>query len=209
MPRPHANGARRTRGSWTPRIIGIGAVVLVAIFGAIAYLVASPAIASRHPEHLSTRVLSVQTVGIVGQVPAGASGNSLRLLTITDGGIQFGPMPPAELEQGNPQWTADTMVGGTYIFIYAPSGKCLASTGQRQPVLTLKRCDLGPQQRWQRAKHTTQSAAHEYGQYRNLGSGRCLSTGAALDDQADDSAALASCGSPAPARQLASFWWAA
>jgi hypothetical protein len=182
-------------------------VVLIAIFGAIAYLVASPASASRHPEHLSSRVLSVQTVGIVGQVPVGSGGASLRLLAVTGGSLQFGPMPPADLEQGNPQWTADTMVGGTYIFIYAPSGKCLASTSRQ--VLTLQRCDLGPQQRWQRPARTVQSDGHVYGQYRNLGADRCLSTGAALDDQGDNSSALTACSKPARARQLMSFWWAA
>jgi Ricin-type beta-trefoil lectin domain-like len=197
---------RRTRGSWTPRIIGIGAVVLVAIFGAIVYLVASPARASRHPEQLSTRVQSFQTVGLVGQIPAGHS-TALRLLGISNTSLAFGPMPPTSLPQGDPQWTADTMVGGTYVFIYAPSGKCLAATGQGA-TLSLQRCDLGAGQRWQRASGGVQSGGHEYDQYRNLASGQCLATGSTRRG-GRAAAGLAVCARQVPARQLVSFWWSA
>jgi Ricin-type beta-trefoil lectin domain-like len=198
---------RRTRGSWTPRIIGIGAVVLVAVFGAIVYSVASPARAARHSAQLSTRVQFLQIVGLIGQVPAGPHAVP-RMLDVSAADPAFGPMPPASMPQGDPQWTADTMVGGTYVFIYAPSGRCLSVTGPR-PALTVQRCDLGAGQRWQRVNDTVQSGGHEYNQYRNLASGQCLTTGGALRGSALDAAGLAVCARRAPARQLVSFWWSA
>lgn len=199
---------RRTRGSWTPRIIGISAVVVVAVLAAVAYLVASPARAARHSGQLTSRVQSFQTVGLVGQVPAG-HGTAQRLLRVSAAGPAFGPMPPASLPQGDPQWTADTMVGGTYVFIYAPSGQCLAVTSGQQPALALQRCDLGAGQRWQRAGGGVQADGHQYAQYRNVASGQCLTTGGPLSGGARDAAGLAVCARAAPARQLVSFWWSA
>jgi hypothetical protein len=211
MPRQHsARAGRRTQGSWTPRIAGLSAAVLVAGGGAIAYSVASPG-AGHHPDPLPMRVQSVQTVGIIARpAPAGPA----RLLTDSPSGLAFGPIPAAEQDQGDPQWTADTMVGGTYIFIYAPDGMCLAAVRRRhRQVLALKRCDLGRDQRWQRVGGTSMSAGHEYGQYRDLGSDRCLTAGATGSTAADTAAGLTPCAPAAPAsaraRQLVSFWWAA
>lgn len=201
MARQHSTRSGRTRGSWTPRFAGISAAVLLAAGGVTAYLVASPAHASRGTQQLPTRVQSVQTVGIVAQ----ASGKSSGALLANSGlGLRFGAMTAADLAQGNPQWTADTMTGGTYVFIYVPDGLCLASTTQRrQPELTLRRCDLQADQRWQRAGGSVQSDGHVYDQYRNLGSSRCLAVGAG------QAAGLAPCESTPSPRQLFSFWWAA
>jgi hypothetical protein len=185
-------------------------VLLVAAGGAIAYSVASPADASRHPEHLSTRVVSVQTVGIIGQVGAGAGDRSgFRRLVDSATGPRFGPMPPASLAQGDPQWSADTMAGGTFVFIFAPDGKCLAAAGQQgHPVLALRRCDLSAGQRWQRLSAAVASDGHLYGQYRNLGTGRCLAaTGAPVAPSGP--AALVPCAKSRTTRQLISLWWAA
>src|SRR5450755_3556586 len=211
MAPPHVSGTGRTRGSWTPRIAGIGAVVLVAVGGAVAYSVASSASDSPSPAQLPTRVQSIQTVGIIGQVTDPARGSSpLRQLNVTSAGLQLGPLPPASLPQGDPQWTADSIVGGTFVFIYAPSGQCLAVTGpRRRPVVTLRRCDLGPDQRWQRLRTVVQPDGHEYGQLRNLRSGRCVTAGDAGAGTASPAAFLARCDSAAPPRQLLSFWWSA
>jgi len=211
MPRPRVSGTGRTRGSWTPRIAGIGAVVLVAVGGAIAYSVASSASASRTPTQLPTRVQSLQTVGIISQLPGPADrGAELRQLDVTLAGLQFGPLPPTSLPQGDPQWTADTIVGGTFVFIYAPSGQCLAMAGsQRRPVVALRRCDLGPEQRWQRVNAAVQSDGHEYGQFRNMRSNQCLTAGDPLPGTANRPAGLARCAPTAPPRQLLSFWWSA
>jgi hypothetical protein len=183
-------------------------VVLVAVFGAVAYVVASPARAARHSGQLASRVHSVQTVGLVGQVPAG-HGTAQRQLRVSTAGPVFGPMPPASLAQGDPEWTADTMVGGTYVFIYAPRGQCLAMTSGQQPGLTLQHCDLGASQRWQRVGGGILTGGHEYNQYRNLASGQCLTTGRALSGNAQDVAGLAVCARAAATRQLVSFWWSA
>lgn len=178
--------------------------------GAIAYSVASSAEASRHPSQLSTRVQSVQTVGIIGQAGQRLTGTEgLRQLVSSATGLQFGPMPPASLVQGDPQWSADTMAGGTFVFIYAPDGQCLAAaTRQGHPVLALRRCNLGAGQRWQRFNSAVAADGHLYGQYRNLGTGRCLAAGAA-PVAGPGPAALASCAAAPATRQLISLWWAA
>jgi hypothetical protein len=200
-------------------MIGIGAVVLIAGGGSTAYVIGTHAPAARHTRQLPTRVQSVQTVGIVGEAPTtSGGGTSPRLLATSPSGLRFDPIPAADLEQGNPEWTADTMAGGTFVFIYAPSGQCLASTGRRQhPALSLRRCNLGPDQRWQRVNAAVKSAGHEYGQYRNLASGRCLATGDTTDNTTEgvaagaegNLAALVGCDPAGPPNQLVSFWWAA
>lgn len=178
--------------------------------GAIAYSVASSAEASRHASQLSTQVQSVQTVGIVGQAGQRLTDTGgLRQLVSSAAGLQFGPMPEASLVQGDPQWSADTMTGGTFVFIYAPDGQCLAAaTRQGHPVLALRRCNLGAGQRWQRLNSTVAADGHLYGQYRSLGTGRCLAAGAG-PAAGPDPAALAPCAAAPATGQLISLWWAA
>jgi hypothetical protein len=188
---------------------GIGAVLFVAGAGAIAYSVASSAQDARHASQLSSQVQSVQTVGIIGQVGTSVTDHAgYRQLVSSATGPRFGPMPPASLAQGDPQWSADTMAGGTFVFIYAPDGKCLAaSTRQGHPVLALRRCNLGAGQRWQRFNAAVASDGHLYGQYRNLSTGRCLAAGGAPGTSSGP-AALVPCAAPAT-HQLISLWWAA
>ena len=202
MPRHLTTSSGRTRGSWTPRLAGIGAVVLVASGGVVAYLITSPAHAARHIEQLPTKVASVQTVGIVAQQQGRA-----RLLRPAGGGLRWASLPPGDDEgQGNPQWTADTMAGGTMVFIYVPSGQCLASVRHKHggPRVALRRCDLGAAQRWQQLGQA-QASQRPAGQYRNLASGRCLTLGGT--GQPGSPAALARC--TGTASQLISFWWGA
>jgi hypothetical protein len=206
MARPPAAATRRTRGSWTPRIAGIGVAVLVACGGAIFYAIASPAGAARHGQQLSSRVSTVQTVGIIGQAD-GALGaaSALRMLSGQGGGLLFTPIPAAVAPQGDPQWTVDTMADGSYIFIYAPSGRCLAAAGRPgQYSVALRRCDLGPEQRWHQVSSTVDAGGHQYAQYRNLGTGRCLAAAASAGPAPP---ALVGCAAAAPARQLISFYW--
>jgi hypothetical protein len=185
-------------------------VLFMAGAGAIAYSVASSAEAARHASRLSTRVQSVQTVGIIGQVGASmTSSKGHRQLTDSATGPRFGPMPPASLAQGDPQWSADTMAGGTFVFIYAPDGRCLAAaTRQGHPVLALRRCNLGASQRWQRFDASVAADGHLYGQYRNLGTGRCLAAAGGADAQSGP-ASLIPCAAAPAAHQLLSLWWAA
>jgi hypothetical protein len=207
MTRPHAAAPRRTRGSWTPRIVGISAAVLVACGAAIVYAIASPAGAAPHADKLSGRVSAVQTVGIIGQA-GGTVGtpSAMRMLSAQGGALAFAPVPASVQPQGDPQWTVDTMADGTYIFIYAPTGSCLAVAARPGPArLALRRCDLGPEQRWRHAGGTVDAASHLYAQYRNLGNGRCLATAAGGDGPA--APALVVCNTAAPERQLISFFW--
>jgi hypothetical protein len=212
MTRPQAAATRRTRGSWTPRIAGIAVAVLVACGAAVAYAVASPAGTARHAARLSSRVSSVQTVGIVGQAGGtlGASA-AMRMLAAQGGRLLFTPIPSSELPQGDPQWTVDTMADGTYTFIYAPTGSCLAAAGRaahRTPAL--RRCDLGPEQRWRPLSSALESGGHQYAQYRNLGTGRCLATsGSAAVGAIPAPPALVTCSTAAQASQLVSFYWGA
>jgi Ricin-type beta-trefoil lectin domain-like len=210
MTRPHAAAPRRTRGSWTPRIVGIGAAVLVACGAAIVYAIASPAGAARHAEQLSSRVSTVQTVGIIGQAGGAlGSASAMRMLSAQGGSLLFAPVPASVQPQGDPQWTVDTMADGTYIFIYAPTGSCLAAAGRPRPArLALRRCDLGPEQRWHQAGGTLEASSHQYAQYRNVGNGRCLATaGGATGSDVPAPPALVACAPAAAARQLISFFW--
>lgn len=203
-------GTGRTTGSWTPRLAGIAVAILLAGGGTAAYVISSSRAGQHGPPD---SVVSVRTVGIVARGPAGGSGTTL-LRYSADGGLAFGAMPSASLPQGDPQWTADTMTGGTLVFIYAPDGQCLASVRHRRGVvLALRRCDLGTEQRWQRIGGSAGTDGHSYAQYRNVRSGRCLTAAAQPDDAANLSAGspavLSRCAPAPPPSQLISFWWAA
>jgi hypothetical protein len=203
MPRQSMSRSGRTRGSWTPRLAGIVAAVLIACAGAVAYSIISPADASRRTNRPPTRVVSVQTVGIVTE---GTDRRGARMLTNSVTGLRWAPMPSASRPQGNPQWTADSMAGGTYVFIYVPTGQCLASVPRRNRAeLALRHCDADGRQRWRRITGVTQPDGHLYGQFRSLGSGRCLDAAGGQPN----AAVLAPCGHPAPRQQMISFWWAA
>jgi hypothetical protein len=212
MPQEHSARTGRTRGSWTPRLAGLTAVLLIAAGGVTAYVVAGPASAARHVTPLPTRVASVQTVGLVATA---AGGHAPQQLVSDAGGLEFTPVRRADLEQGSPQWTADTMAGGTYVFIYVPDGRCLAARVRRHRAeLVLARCDLGRSQRWARATTASPAGRHQYSEYRNLASVRCLAAGGTppAGDVLSASAAaatLAPCDPSAPASQLISFWWSA
>jgi len=135
-----------------------------------------------------------------------------RQLTDSATGPRFGPMPPASLVQGDPQWSADTMADGTLVFIYAPDGRCLAAaTRQGHPALALRRCNLGAGQRWQRFHASVAADGHLYGQYRNLGTGRCLAAPADPGAPSGPAGLVPCAATPVtPAtHQLLSLWWAA
>ena len=214
MPGQRNFGGRRARGSWTLRIAGIIVVILLAAGAVIASLVAARPRVTRSVRALSATVQTIQTTGLVNPgPPAGgtAAAAAPQMLLISPAGLAFGPIPPSELVTGAPQWSADLMAGGTYIFIYAPTGQCLASVGPpRAPALAARRCDLGRSQRWRTAGTGIQTGGHYYGQFSNLASGRGLSAGGAMPSagHGDSAAALAPCGPAQPWRQLISFWWA-
>lgn len=208
MPAQRHSAGPRSRGSWLARLAGISVVVLLAAGGVAAYLVKMHPAAVRPPATLPTRVLSFQTVGLITQnaQQAATAGQLLQLLG-PQGTVQFTPVAPAQVQAGSPQWTADLMAGNTYIFIFLPTGDCLAATGPAShPKLALRHCDLTAAQRWRRVREAVVSQGHDFYQYANLRSGACLTQASAQSGQAYG-AALEACAPSAPASQLIAFWW--
>jgi hypothetical protein len=200
----------RTRGSWLPRLAGLGAIVIIAGGGTLAYLLEFHPVTPRHVAALPTRVVSYQTVGLIAQAANAASGNSPLLQLLSPRGEPaFTPVATAEEVNGMPEWTADLMAGGTYIFIYLPTGQCLASAGPaRTPQLTVQRCDLGLGQRWRRLTTGVLEGNHYFYQFASAASGKCIADAGGPATQ-PGGASLATCDPAQPAWQLLAFWWTA
>jgi hypothetical protein len=187
---------------------GLGVVVLLAAAAVTAYLVAFHPARPHHAAALPTRVVSYQTVGlVVTDAEPGSTSGQLLQLTGQHGTLDFSPVAPTQQAQGSPQWTADQMAGGTYIFIYLPTGQCLSAAGTAsEPKLTLRHCDLRGAQRWRRAQAAVLTQAHDFYQYANLGDGSCVTQAGVLPGEIFG-ASLSACTSPQPADQLLAFWW--
>ncbi len=198
----------RARGSWLPRLAGIGLIVVLVAGGVIAYLVTLHPFGAR-PVTLPTRVVSYQTVGLVAEdAQPRAAGEIVQLLG-KQGVPRFIPVSSAEEQSGTGQWTADLMAGNTYIFIFLPSGDCLGATGRAgRPRLALQHCNLSASQRWRRIGPGTLAQGHSFYPYANVADGACLTEGAELPGPVW-AAGLASCASAASADQVVAFWWAA
>lgn len=208
MPGQRRTVRPRTRGSWLPILTGLGAIVVLAGAGAAAYVVAFHPAKPVHPVSLPSRVLGVQTVGLIGEVPPSASASNLVQLLSSRVSPTFSPVPQSEAVSGTPDWTADQMAGGTYIFIYLPTGQCLASRGSSsRPVLAMQHCDLSsPGQRWQRQGAAVLTTGHDFYEFQDVGSGKCISQ---IVAGRTVGAALAPCNPAKPARELLAFWWSA
>lgn len=207
MPGQRQSAGSRASGSWLPRLTGLAVVVLLAAAAVTAYLVAFHPVGKRRTSPLPTRVVSYQTVGLV--VADTRSGTTDQLLQLMGerGAVQFSPVAQAQQAEGSPQWTADLMAGGTYIFIYLPTGQCLSAVGSaREPRLALRHCDLGGAQRWRRTRTAVLVQAHDFYQYANLGDGSCVTQAGTLPGQIFG-ASLSACSSPQAADQLVAFWW--
>ena len=171
---PGQRSARaRARGSWALRLAGIGCAVLLAGGGVAAYLVLGQQHPASHDSALSARVASAQAVGLAS--PGAGSGGPPQLLLVSPHGLTFTPAKPTEMPAGFPEWTADQMVGGSYIFIYISTGRCLGATASHAAVM--ERCDLSERQRWTREYHSTGASGQDYWQLRNDSDGRCLTVG--------------------------------
>jgi hypothetical protein len=206
MPGQRRTTGSRARGSWLPRLAGLGAVVLLAGAGVTAYLIVHPAAHGAAP--LSPRVIGYQTVGlVVAASEPGSSTDQLLQLVSTRGTPTFSALGQAQAAQSSaPQWTADLMAGGSYIFIYLPTGQCLsAAATASKPRLALRHCDLDARQRWRRTQVAVVSQAHDFYQYANLGDRSCVTQTGLLQGQIFG-ASLATCASSGPADQLIAFW---
>ncbi len=189
---------------------GLGAIVVLAGAGTAAYLVAFHPAKPVHPVSLPEKVLGVQTVGLIGEVPPSTSASGMVQLLSPQVSPTFSPVPQSEAVNGTPEWTADQMAGGTYIFIYLPTGQCLASTGPaNRPSLALQHCDVNSaDQRWQRLGSAVLTSGHDFYEFENSGSSKCISQVAATVSQAGG-AGLAPCSPAKPVSELLAFWWSA
>jgi hypothetical protein len=205
MPGQRHSGRPRTQGSWGPRLTGLAVIVIVALAGTVAYLLAFHPGTSSPPSSLPSRVASTQTVGLLAQAGAAPSqdGSMIQLLS-SRRQASFVPVDLAQQQDGQPEWIADTMTGGSYIFIYLPTSECMGSAGTR---VTLQRCNLGSRQRWRRLGNGVSEDGHDFYQYANLADGKCISR-AGSSCGGNFSAGLAACGSESPS-QLLAFWWTA
>jgi hypothetical protein len=208
MPGQRRSAGPRPRESWLPTLAGLGVVVLLAAGAATAYLLAFHPGSAHHPRALPTKVLSYQTVGLVTQASGtGGSPGQFAQLLGAGGAAQFAVLAQNQVQQGTPQWTADQMAGGTYIFIYLKTGQCLAATGTaRKQSVTLQHCDLLAEQRWRPTGVGGVSGGHAFRQFANLGDGACLTRAGPQQDTVYG-ASLTSCRATAAASQLIAFWW--
>lgn len=210
MPGQRRTARPRSRGSWLPTLAGLGAIVVLASAGAAAYVLAFHPAKPEHVVALPSKVVNFQSVGLVGE-PAQSGSGSAKLVQLlgSRSGPTFSPVQPSEQIAGLPQWTADLMQGGTYIFIYLPTGQCLASTGPAgRTALEVQRCDLRLQQRWRRLGNGVVQGGHDFYQFANAASGKCL-TQVSVSASEPGGAGLAACDPAKPVSQLLAFWWTA
>jgi hypothetical protein len=209
MPGQRRTQGSRARASRLSRLGGFGAIVLIAGGGAVAYVAMFHPVAAHTVKPLPIRVVNSETVGLVTQAagPGSSSGQLLQLLS-TLATPSFVPVQPAAAANGHPEWTADSMAGGTVIFIYLPSGECLASSRPAgHPALLLQHCQLDlQQQRWLRVNGTVQLDGHDYNQYANAASGKCITQTGPVSAQGDQ-ASLEPCQPSRPVSQLIALWW--
>jgi hypothetical protein len=210
MPGPLSARPHRTKGSWVPRLAGVAVIGVLAAGGLIGYLAtAHHAAAPRRHHHavLSSKVLKVETIGIIDFGPdndrdafAHDADDHPLMLRPTRAGIGFVAIPAAVLAAGMPVWTADQMADGRDIFIYTPTGQCL--TAHHGGLLRLAHCDLSLSQRWRPLNEAT-SLGQTFAKYASAQTGRCL-TAPAKDPGL---ATLAACGPPRLKTQQIAFWW--
>lgn len=209
MPALRSMGPRRTRGSWIPRVTGMGVVVLLAGGGLLIYLGSQHSAGHDHDAAaLSAKVLKVQTIGLIDVGPQDDGDQSNHdaddhplMLRLTGTGLAFVPIPRSELVAGVPLWTADQMADGSEIFIYIPTGRCLtAAPSGRRPELA--HCDLGLSQRW-RQVHPQTMAGQTFAEFAGV-TGDCLAAGSQAGP-----ARLAPCGPARTKPQEIAFWWSA
>jgi hypothetical protein len=208
MPGRRRTAGGRARGSTLARLAGIGLIVVLAAGGVTAYLVTLHPLGGRSGGTLSSRVVSYQTVGLLAQDVQPRSSGQLVDLLGRAGKPQFSPVSQAEQQSGTGQWTADLMVGGSYIFIFLGSDDCLATTGSAARArLVLQHCDLQANQRWRRVGTGVLAQGHSFYGYANMASRSCVTEGSELPGPVW-AAGLSMC-ARAASDQLLAFWWSA
>lgn len=219
MPGPLSMRPHRTKGSWIPRLAGVGVVVVLTGGGLAAYLGSAHQAAPAHHRHaaLSARVLKAQTVGLIGfgpdddrdQFANDPDDHPLKLQPVS-GGLAFVTISSAELAAGVPMWTANQMADGSDIFIYVPTGKCLNAAHDTGAV-TLAHCTLKLSQRW-RPLHARTELGQAFAAYANEMTGDCLTAPAPNPGRGPANpgpATLTRCGPARDKTQEIAFWWSA
>jgi hypothetical protein len=220
---PGRRGARpyRTKGSWVPRLAGVGAVAVVALAGLVIYVATTrnqhgAAPAGNGHSDLSSRVLKIQNVGIVAFGPAddgdpfvGSQEDHPLMLLPRAGQVRFVAIPASALAAptsggaGAPAWTDNQMADGSDIFVYTATGQCL-SAGVAPASVRLSRCDLSLAQRW-RPRDAADALGQAFAKYENAKTRLCLTA----PHKDPGPARLAKCGRPRQKTQEIAFWWTA
>jgi Ricin-type beta-trefoil lectin domain-like len=194
-----------------PRLAGIGLAVLLAAGGTAAYLLlpttahAGRHAAARPPARVQTKL--AVTIATARMALRPGARTVPEILVGTSAGLAFTAVAPGSAALGIPAWTADQMTGGGYVFVDVALGECLAEPVAGSTAATLRQCDLGAGQRWQRRFGSAAAAGHLYWQLRNAADGLCLTVGAAVSGSAKGpfAALVERCGEPQPSRQLVTF----
>ncbi len=226
MPGSLSMRSRRAEGSWVPRLVGVGVVGVIAAGGLVYLGVANhqhatshlPHSASEHPTP-SARVVAQQTVGLIdfgpyddGDPIAGDTDDHPLMLVPAKGDLlRFVAIPPSMITNGQPQWTADQMADGTEIFIFNPTGRCLAAPPHAGRA-ELARCTAGRGERW-RPVHQATFSGQPFAAYANVQTGDCLTAPAQPTKEGlparPGPATLAACGPARTKSQEIAFWWTA
>lgn len=215
MPGPYATPPHRTKGSWTPRLAGVGVIVVLAGGVLAVYLGMAHRQSPTAPAHprspLAAKVASVQTVGLVdfggyddGDAWQNDADDHPMMLLENGGSVNFVRIPPPQIASGTPEWTEDQLTQGGDIFIYVPTGQCLTAADGGQ--LSLTRCDLAADQRW-RELNSAVILTEPIAQYASVSTGRCLTA-----PRNPGPASLTVCASPHNKRfktQEIALWWSA
>jgi hypothetical protein len=223
MPGSLNTSSRRARGSWVPKLVGVGVIGVVAV-GGVVYLGVTnhqhapsqqPRGPSGHPT-LSAKVIGQQTVGLINfgafddrDAFANDADDHPLMLQPTKTGLQFVVIPARLLATGQPQWTADLMADGSDIFIYNPLNKCLAlASGGKRPALA--RCAAVLSQRWRPLVKATYFG-QPFAAYANGQTGECLTAPTQPTKMNRPArpgvATLAACGPARTKSQEIAFWW--
>src|SRR5258708_11552284 len=137
MPGLFATSSHRTKGSWTPRLAGIGVIVVLgggvlAVYLGTAHGQAPATSAHHQPPPPSSKVVSVQTVGLIDfgvyddrDAWQNDADDHPMMLIEKGSTINFVRIPQPEVVSGTPEWTADKLTDGGDIFTYVPTGRCL------------------------------------------------------------------------------------
>ena len=116
---------------------------------------------------------------------SGETGDLIQLLG-SGSSLVFSPVGASEAVNGHPEWIADQMSDGSYIFIFLPTSDCLAAAGPPgRPVLESQRCNLSRQQRWRERGSATVESGHDFYELASAANGKCIAQDGAAPDRTE------------------------